>query len=52
MYTRRKMDNVAIITTGKEPSSLLASAQGKELHHPSMSMIWGYGGRLDIYINV
>ena len=23
---------------------------GKELHHPIMSMLWGYGGRVEIYI--
>ena len=41
MDTRRKRDNVAIITIGTEPNSLLASDLGKELHHPIISMLWG-----------
>ena len=46
MDTQRKRDNIAIITIWIEPNSLLASALGKELHHPIMILIWGYGGRL------
>ena len=45
-------DNAAIITIGTEPSSLLASDMGKELHHRTMSMLRGYEYRLDIYIYI
>ena len=41
-------DNAAIITIGADLSSILAYDLCKELHHPTMSMIWGYGGRLYI----
>ena len=40
--------NVEIITIGTEPSSLLDSAMGKGLRHPTISMLWGYIGRLKI----
>ena len=33
-----------------ETNSLLESALGKELYHPMMSMLQGYGGWLYIYI--
>ena len=39
-------DKVAITNIGTDPSSLLASTMGKELHHTTLSMLWGYGGRL------
>ena len=45
-------DNVATITIWTEPSILLASDMGKELHHRTMSMLWGYGYRLDLYIYI
>ena len=45
-YTMQR-DTTATITIGTYHNSLLASALGEGIHHPIMSMLWGYGGRLD-----
>ena len=39
-------DTVANIIFGTEPNDPLASAPGLELHHLTMSMLGGKGGRL------
>ena len=41
-------ENLHLITKGTEPSGPLAYALGLEIHHPTMSTIWGHGGRLYI----
>ena len=45
---KANMDNVEIITIRAEPISLLVFYLVKELNHPTMSMFWGYIGRLEI----
>ena len=35
-------------TLGTEPNAPLAYASVSELHHPTMSTIWGHGGLLEI----
>ena len=41
---------VANVILGTEPNAPLAYAPGSELHNPIISILGGYGGRLDIYI--
>ena len=43
---------VSIIIIGMELDSLLASALVKEFDHSITSIVWGYGGRLQIYIYI
>ena len=48
--TQKNRDDVAINNIGMETSSLLDSSLGAESNHPTLSILWEYGGRLDIYI--
>ena len=47
MDTQLKRVCIVKITTVTEPGFLLTSDMGQEIHHPIMSMIWGYGGCLE-----
>ena len=47
MEKQLKKDNTEITTTGTDPNGLLDYDMGKVLHHPTMIMLWGDGGRLD-----
>ena len=40
-----KRDNLTILTIGTDSNILLASYQGKEIHHPIIGMLWGYVGQ-------
>ena len=40
-------DNIAHVTLGTDPNAPLAYAPGLELHHPIMSMLGEYRGRLE-----
>ena len=39
-------------TLRMEPSATLAYAQGSEHHHPTVSMLGGHGGQLEIEITL